>query len=558
MVEKNVVLSGLSGSGKTTVGRMLAKKLNRPFLDLDILIEETERMTIPEIFQKFGEEKFREIESKLTIKVAELKNSVIALGGGTLMRPQNRESLKKCGTVVFLNPPLDTLLKRLQGDDTRPLLKAEDIKEKKEKLIRLYYERINTYLGGADLVVDGDENPEKIAEKIISKLSLPKEKRTSSIKKEIAVKSESKIYRVVVGFKILQEALADYLKENRFSGIVLVTSPVINQLFGSPLREVFIEKGFDIKTVFIEDEEEKKDINTLSKIYDEFIKLGVDRSSLVIALGGGITGDVAGFAAATYMRGIKWVYVPTTLLAQVDASVGGKVAVNHREGKNLIGAFYQPDLVITDINHLFTLPDKIFGDGMAEVIKTAILQGELFKYIEENAIKIKERDPETLFNIVYECIKFKKEIVEKDERDEGKRMILNLGHTFGHALEAASGYKVSHGQAVSAGTVMAFKLSILLGNNLQKDLERVKELFTFFNLPVSIKELPVQINEEEILNFLLRDKKAVAGRPRFIVPYNIGDVRVVEKLSGDLKILLKNVIDEKEGKRDENPGDSRT
>ena len=549
MVEKNIILSGLSGSGKTTVGKIIAKKLKRPFLDLDILIEETERMTIPEIFQKFGEEKFREIESKLTIKVAELRNSVIALGGGTLMRPQNRESLKKNGNVVFLNPPLDTLLKRLQGDDTRPLLKAEDIKEKKEKLKKLYEERINTYLESADLVIEGDENPERTADKILEKLFLrAKEEHDFSIIDKIIVKTESKNYEVVVGYIILHEVLTDYIKRNNFSSIVIVTSPVINQLFGVPLKEVFIEKGIDIKTVFIEDVEEKKDISTLSKIYDEFIKLGVDRKSLIIALGGGITGDVAGFAAATYMRGIKWVYVPTTLLAQVDASVGGKVAVNYRGGKNLIGAFYQPDLVVTDISHIFTLPDKIFSDGMAEVIKTAILQGGLFKNIEENAIKIKQRAPDTLFNIVYECIKFKKEIVEKDERDEDKRMVLNLGHTFGHALEAASGYKISHGQAVSIGTVMAFKLSLLLGNNLQKELESVKKLLSFFDLPVSVKELPYKIEEEEISNFLLKDKKAVAGRPRFIVPYDIGDVRVVEKLPGDLKILLKNAMDEKGGK----------
>lgn len=559
MVGKNIILSGLSGSGKTTVGRMLAKMTGRAFIDLDVLIEESTGMTIPEIFKNCKEEGFREIESRLTKRVSLLKNTVIALGGGTLTRRRNYEYLKENGMIVFLDVSLDTLILRLEGDCSRPLLEAQDLNEKKEKLSRLYRERIKTYRETADIVINGDDSPENIAVKILKKLPLDDTKILPVEGESVFVKIPSKSYCVKIGYKILPGALTDFLKEQKnISKIVMVTSPLINRLFCTPLKKAAEKEGFYIDTVLIEDEEDKKNLSTVSKIYDKFIELDVDRNSLVIAVGGGITGDMAGFAAATYMRGIRWVYVPTTLLSQVDASIGGKVAVNHSAGKNLIGAFYQPEMVISDTALLETLPDRIFSDGMAEVVKTAVIDGDLFYFLESNACKIKERDPKVLLYTVTACTRLKSRIVEEDEHDRGARMLLNLGHTFGHAVEAAAGYdKISHGQAVSVGMVMALKLSNILGNEDGEMEERVRKLLSYFDLPISLGELPKRVNGGEILSYLRKDKKAIAGKLRFVVPYGLGDVRIIEGLPGNPDEILRKILKEMEEGAYENTGDSR-
>ncbi|MGB9814207.1 MAG: 3-dehydroquinate synthase [Thermovenabulum sp.] len=541
---KNIVLSGLPGSGKTTIGKILAENTNRAFVDTDRLIEDFTGETISDIFKRYGEERFREIESFVIQKVSQLKNTVISLGGGTLTRRGNYELLKNNSTIIFLNASLETLLSRLENDFSRPLLESDDLNSKKEKLSRLYDARIKLYQETADIILEADDSPEKIAGEILKILPSRELKIHHLDNENVFVKTPSRNYYVKIGYKLFRKALIDFLQEQKnISKIVIVTSPLLNQLFCAELVDAAKNEGLNMDTVLIQDEETQKNLTTVSKIYDRFVDLNIDRDSLVIAVGGGITGDIAGFAAATYMRGIRWVYVPTTLLAQVDASIGGKVAVNHKAGKNLIGAFYQPNLVISDIGFLDTLPDKIFNDGMAEVIKTAVIDGDLFYFLENNACKIKERDPKVLLYTVTACTRLKSRIVQEDEYDKGMRMLLNLGHTFGHAIEAASGYKgVTHGEAVSIGICLAARLAFRLGYASPGIADRIINLLKFFDLPVSIKEVPESFKVDDILRYLKTDKKGFSGKVRFVLPFKIGDVRVIDNLPDNVTDIVKEIL----------------
>ncbi|MDN5331696.1 MAG: shikimate kinase / 3-dehydroquinate synthase [Tepidanaerobacteraceae bacterium] len=543
MVGKNIVLSGLPGSGKTTVGRLLAKELSWFFLDTDRLVEDLAGMTIPEIFEKYGEEKFREMETIAISKASKLKNAVISTGGGALTRRQNVKFLKENGIIVFLDASLDILFSRLENDASRPLLASGSLKEKKERLSLLYRERYELYRQTADLILKAGENPERIAENILKELYRRGLKKEKAILEDesLLVKTPSRNYRVKIGYKFFKRPLLEFLKEQTVSKAVIVTNPLLNQLACGDFLLSAKKEGLNVDAILIRDEEERKNPETLLEIFDKFASLNLDRDSVVVAIGGGVTGDMAGFAAATYMRGIRWIYVPTTLLAQVDASIGGKVAVNHGSFKNLIGAFHQPSLVVTDIGFLDVLPDEVYSDGMAEVVKSAVIDGDLFYFLEENASKVRERDPRAMLSMVASCLRLKSRIVQEDEHDRGMRMLLNLGHTFGHAVEAASGYKTTHGKAVSVGIVYETWLSCRLGYAQKEIEERIRELLKFFNLPVSLKEIGAFLKIQDLFEFMKADKKATFGKMRFALPFKIGDVKVVECFPEEVKSVMEKV-----------------
>jgi len=312
--------------------------------------------------------------------------------------------------------------------------------------------------------------------------------------------------------------------------IAMVSNPTVFSLYGDRVTDTVRKAGFDLLTITIPDGEEFKDLIRVEHIYDELLRYKLDRSSALIALGGGVIGDITGFAASTYMRGISSIQIPTTLLAQVDSSVGGKTGVNHKLGKNMIGTFWQPGIVWIDTETLKTLPERELLAGLAEVIKYGIIRDEeLFTFLEDNRDKILNLNSDAVTHIIKRSCEIKAEVVSKDERESGLRAILNYGHTIGHAIETVTGYtRFLHGEAVAIGMYLEAKLSQILGVIDKEDVRRIKALIDSYGIPSGT---PEDININALLSSMKLDKKAVAGALKFILPEKIGKVRIQKEVS---------------------------
>ena len=315
----------------------------------------------------------------------------------------------------------------------------------------------------------------------------------------------------------------------------VVTNPVVGGHYYADVRASLTAAGFQVHLIEIPDGEEFKNLDTLKTIYDRLVELGLDRGAFIVALGGGVVGDVAGYAAATYLRGIPFVQVPTTLLAQVDSSVGGKTGVNHEKGKNLIGAFYQPALVLIDINTLRTLSAREYRCGLAEVVKYGIvLDGDFFASLERGVDRIRSRDPESLLSLIRRCCRLKAEVVEMDERETGVRAVLNYGHTVGHAVETLTCYsRYKHGEAVAIGMAQAAKISENSGYGTGTDTERIIALLAALELPV---DLPL-FDDSAYAEALMHDKKVRDGGINFVFNKGIGSYKFARVT--DLFALLR-------------------
>lgn len=344
-------------------------------------------------------------------------------------------------------------------------------------------------------------------------------------------------YPIFVGAHL--STLGAYLKKRRFSGpVFIVTNTAVGKLYAREVSLGLKKAGFKVFAYEMADGEKFKNLDTLKNIYRKAIRCGIDRHSVVVALGGGVVGDIAGFFAATYMRGIPYVQVPTTLLAMVDASIGGKTGVDLEEGKNLVGAFYQPKAVWIDISTLKTLPEKHIRNGLAEVIKYGVISGrKLFGYIEKRVAKgISLLD---WGNIVHRCAKIKTAVVEKDEFEtKGLREILNFGHTFGHAIETLSRYeKYMHGEAVAIGMNLASKLAQLTKKFSRQEKRKIEALISKAGLPTLLKE---KWPAKKIIDVIKRDKKSKGGKPRFVLPFKIGKMKVCSNIkTNSVKEVLK-------------------
>lgn len=304
----------------------------------------------------------------------------------------------------------------------------------------------------------------------------------------------------------------------------IITNPTVAGLYLKPLQESLSRAGFRVTPVLVPEGEEHKNLKSLAAIYDRLISERFERSSFLVALGGGVIGDMAGFAAATFLRGIPYVQVPTTLLAQVDSSVGGKTGINHREGKNLIGAFYQPRLVLIDVGVLGTLPRRELLAGLAEVIKYGIIEhADLFGLIEEKLERLLVLERELLVEVIASSCAIKARVVEKDEREEDYRSVLNFGHTIGHALESLTGYeKFLHGEAVAIGMAEAASISVSQGACDQVACQRIHQLIKRAGLPT---EIPPSIKPLELVKRMEVDKKSAGGKIKFVLCEGIGKTR---------------------------------
>lgn len=338
-------------------------------------------------------------------------------------------------------------------------------------------------------------------------------------------------YPIHIGSGLLDQAelLQAHVPRKR---VAIVSNTTVAPLHLAKLQHTLQKSGVGSVTIILPDGEEYKDSDTLNLIYDALLKNRCERSTPLIALGGGVIGDMTGFAAATYLRGVPFIQIPTTLLAQVDSSVGGKTGINHPLGKNMIGAFYQPQLVLADTDTLNTLPDKELSAGIAEVIKYGLIRDLSFlEWLEQNIEKLRERDSAALQYAIVRSCQNKAEVVAADERESGVRALLNLGHTFGHAIESGMGYGAwLHGEGVAAGTVMAADLSQRLGWISTLDVERIRSLFGRAGLPVVAPDL----GADKYLELMGLDKKVEGGRMRFVLLKQVGQAVVYGEVPEEL------------------------
>jgi 3-dehydroquinate synthase len=338
-------------------------------------------------------------------------------------------------------------------------------------------------------------------------------------------------YQIYIGSGILSQ-LAHWLKQGEAIGkLAVITHPRLKMLYGDALQDNLIREGFIPTIILVPEGEEQKSLETAARLYRELSDFHAERATPVLAIGGGVIGDLVGFVAATYLRGVPLVQIPTTLLAQVDSSIGGKVAVDHDQLKNKIGAFYQPRLVVSDINTLSTLSTDKLRDGLSEVIKYSVIRDkDLFTYLEENLDRAISLDSSVLEEVVFRSAGIKAYIVERDERDLGLRNILNYGHTVGHAIETASDFTVRHGQAVAIGMVISGRISKRFGFFTGDAQVRLEQLLRRAGLPT---ELP-NLNIDKVIQAMGHDKKILQGRVRFVLPKSIGEVFVSDEVSTNL------------------------
>jgi shikimate kinase/3-dehydroquinate synthase len=498
-----IFLSGMMGSGKSTVGRLLAEWNGTALIDLDVRIAARANKSIPRIFADEGEAVFRRLEAEEAGRViAHDKPTVVALGGGTVMNADTRRLLLEAGVLVTLDAPAGELAARLEGKGDRPLLMRGEAASILEGLLA---ERAEAYAECHGRVETAGRSVGEIAEEVAA----------IARANPIVVPLGKRTYRVDVA-----AGARARLPEHVSGAVLLVTDTNVDRAWGTEIATLL---GDPFTAVLVPGEEHKT-IRSVETIWDVALSAGLDRRATLVALGGGVVGDLAGFAASTLLRGVRCVQVPTSLLAMVDASVGGKTGFDRSQGKNLIGTFHQPTHVICDIDVLSTLPDAELRSGLAEVVKSAWLDGEgAVASLERDAEALLARDRSALERAVRASVRLKARIVASDERESGARMTLNLGHTLGHAIEAARGYSgIRHGEAVAVGMMKAFAVARGLGGrDADVNGARMKVLLERLGLPIDAAI------DERTLAFVGADKKRASGKITFVVPGAPGHTELV-------------------------------
>ncbi|HEY1411812.1 MAG TPA: 3-dehydroquinate synthase [Rhodopila sp.] len=516
---RSVVLVGLMGAGKTSIGRRLAARLGLPFRDADQEIELAAGCTIPELFARYGETAFRDGERRVIRRLLAGDPMVLAFGGGAYMDAQTREITRSEAVTVWLRCTLPTLVRRVATRDNRPLLNGRDREQTLRELMEIRY----PVYAEADVVVDcGDEPPDHTTTDVMNALLAWQPAR------RLHVVLPSTSYDVVIGENLLARAgalLAPKLPQKR---AVVVTDRNVAGLHLQTLLDGLAETAIATSSIVVKDGEASKSMETYLDVVDQLLEARVERRTAVIALGGGVVGDLAGFAAATTLRGLPFVQIPTTLLSQVDSSVGGKTGVNTRRGKNLVGAFYQPRMVLADTGTLGTLAPRELRAGYAEIAKAGLIgDAAFFAWCERHGQAVVSGDRDAQAEAIKRACAFKAAVVGDDEREEKPndgRALLNLGHTFGHALEAEYGYDggLLHGEGVGIGLGLAFKLSARLGLCASADAERVIAHVSAAGLPADLSMLNRRFSAATLVGHMRRDKKMRDGALHFVLARGIG------------------------------------
>lgn len=508
-------------SGKSRTGRALADRLGRPFVDTDVVIVERAGKSINEIFEQDGEAKFREMERNIIAEIVQRETPhIISLGGGALTQPENLALIKKSGTIIRLWAKPEVLSERIGRKNTRPLLANLSDEERLEKIKVMLKEREKNYAHADFSVESSNEYSENhVIEKIVNMMHFW-ENHALDVNP-----SEGGRYPIFIGKDLINHSacMLEGLMLSDSYEFLVCTDTTIAKEQGQRLSNLRNQAG-RCPVFKFQAGERNKTLHNLNQLYSFMLHRGYTRKSCLLQMSGGVVGDMAGFGAATYQRGIPFIQFPTTLLSMVDSSVGGKVAVNHPEGKNMIGAFYQPKAVVCDINVLGTLPENEYQAGLAEIVKYGVIYDEeFFLYMENHIKEIKAHDFATLKHLIFRSCQIKAEVVGIDEKEAGLRAILNYGHTFGHAIEKLTHYEqFSHGIAVSLGMRVAARASVLLGKMDESNEKRQNALLDALNFPKSFN-----VNTEAAWNAMAIDKKAEKGKRVYILPTKIGNVEKV-------------------------------
>lgn len=509
----NIILTGFMGTGKTSVAREVAVRLGRTMVDMDEVIARRSGMSIADIFAQHGEGAFREQERALCEELAAQPDLVIATGGGALVDATNREVMGRTGLIVCLDGDPDALVARLAGDKSRPMLWGE---EPAARLRELWHARQPRY---AEIPWHIDTTTHTVSQVSEEVVALFRAQPTVW-----QVTTPLGPYHVCLGDGALAHLGALLRARDVGSNSVVVSDETVWPVHGSAILESLRRSRYKPAVVVLPAGEGHKNIQQVLQLYDRFVLAGLDRSAAVIAVGGGVITDTAGLAAATFMRGVFCVMVPTTLLGMVDAAIGGKVAVDHPKGKNLIGVFVKPLLVMLDPHVLESLPTTEVRAGLAEVIKAGIIADpELFEALEPGASEAPMRW------LVERAVAVKIAVVEQDPYERGRRAVLNLGHTFAHAFELLSGYQLAHGQAVSMGLVAAAQLAERRGHCSAQTRERIVSTLKHQRLPTIYNAAP----PADVLRAMSVDKKRQGATLHFVLPRAVGDVIIDGQVSAE-------------------------
>ncbi len=531
---RSVVLVGMMGAGKTSVGKRLAAKLNLPFVDADAEIEAGAQLTIPEIFERFGETYFREGERKVIARLLNSGAQVLATGGGAFMNKTTRDNIAAHGVSIWLKPDVEVLLARVRKKSNRPLLQTDD---PEGTLRRLLEERSPIY-ALADITIDSRDGPHDLVveialNRLAAALCGAPDRDVREIRK-VDVPLGSRAYSILIGPGVIDEAGAEIQKIAPGAQCAIVTDANVAPLYLARLTASLDKAGLRSTSILCPAGEATKSYIEFARVCDALIEARIERRDIVIALGGGVIGDLTGFCAASLRRGVRFVQIPTTLLSQVDSSVGGKTGINSRHGKNLVGAFHQPSLVLADSGSLDSLSRREFRAGYAEVVKYGLIgDRNFFDFLEARWREVFAGGPARAEAIATSCAA-KAQVVVADETEQGERALLNLGHTFGHAFESLTHYdsaRLVHGEGVAIGMAVAFRLSRRLGLCSGQDSTRVEAHLKAVGLPTRIRDIPgLKARAEDILSAMRQDKKVERGRLTFILARGVGESFVASNI----------------------------
>ncbi|MFZ6031252.1 MAG: 3-dehydroquinate synthase [Chloroflexota bacterium] len=503
----SILLYGPSGTGKTSMGRLLAEALALPFNDLDIDIETRSGRKIPEIFAGDGEPAFREMERAGLERLLNA-GGVISLGGGALTHGPTRALAEaQSGRVLLLKANPDVIVTRLQADATnqRPLLQGDPHKKLEEML-----ERRGPHYAEFPLQLDTTHlSPAEAAWQAQILLGM------------FRVTGMGKDYDVRVAPGSIDEIGAE-MAARQFKGpVALVSDENTAKRYAERAAASIAAAGYAVQTIVVPPGEQHKTLRTVERMWAGFLQAGIERGSTIVALGGGVLGDLTGFAAATWLRGIRWVNVPTTLLAMCDSSLGGKTGADLPEGKNLVGAFHPPALVLADPGVLATLPQAEINNGMAEVIKHGIIEDAALIDLCAQAREAVNR--QAWNEIVSRSMAVKIKIIQEDPYEKARRQALNLGHTIGHAVELVSGFRIRHGEAVAIGMVAEARLAEKMGLADPDEFlaMRIASVCQAAGLPT---EIPPELDHQAIRRAIQQDKKKAGGKVKYALPAAIGRV----------------------------------
>ncbi len=536
-ITKNIFFTGFMATGKSRIGSLVAASLGWTFQDLDHAVEEKSGLSVAEIFARHGEAHFRTLEIEALREISQREKMVISLGGGTLQSPAAIELVKNNGVLIALWAPPEVILERVnRKQSSRPLLANLNDTEKLEKIKRLLNERKALY----DLAQFRFESCESIPHHVLTRTIIHRLQVDELNPLQVALEERS--YPIYVEKQISNHVDSIFDKWNIQGEYLIVTDNNLRDHQFETLEHIRQCLGEDCRIFYFKSGEEEKNLKSLNKLFTYMLRQGYSRKTTLVAFSGGVVGDMTGFAASIYLRGIPFVQIPTTLLSMVDSSVGGKTGINHPLGKNMIGSFYQPKAVLIQLDVLSTLPDSEFLAGLAEVIKYAVIwDPEFFEYLDKNRQAILARDLQQLNYVVRHCCSIKAEVVRRDERESssGVRAFLNYGHTFGHALEVLANFNYTHGLAVALGMRAAARLAVDIGLLSPADEQKQNALLDAYGLP---QIFPRPLDLARAWEAMGMDKKVEAGERVYILPTRIGEVKSVRQINREAVLQAMSIV----------------